>query len=201
MPASWSGVLNSSATPGAATVCEMFNCDSGDTVYRYRKTTRFGNIQDETTLVRTGGASDGSTTYSLKVVSTADSEYPVAFIDTPEIVKWNDTTGSAITATVEILFDSATALNDDEVWLEVMYLGTSGVPLASFISDAKADVLATAAAQTSSSVTWTTTGMSNPNKRSLDVTFTPQEAGFIHAVVKLAKASTTIYVDPLITVT
>jgi len=200
MPASWSGVLNSSA-PGVSSICEMFNCDSGDTNYRYRKATQFGTIQDETTLVRTGGASDGSTTYSLKMVTNANGEYPVSTLGSPEIVKWNSTTGSAITATIEILFDSATALKDDEVWLEVMYLGASGVPLASFISDAKANVLATAADQTSSSVTWTTTGMANPNKRSLGVTFTPQEAGFIHAVVKLAKASTTVYVDPLITVT
>ncbi len=179
----------------------MFNCDSGDTHYRYRKSTQFGTIQDETTLVRTGGASDGATTYSLKMVTNANSEYPICTLDAPEIVQWNDTVGSAITATVEILFDSATALNDDEVWVEVMYLGTSGVPLASFISDEKADVLATAAAQTSSSVTWTTTGMSNPNKRALAVTLTPQEAGFLHCIVKLAKASTTIYLDPLITVT
>ena len=200
IPASWSGSFNA-GTPASGCRIEMFNCDSGDTNYRYRKSAFIGTIQDETTLVRTGGASDGTTTYSFKMVSNADAEYPTLTLDTPEIVKWNDTTGSAITATVEILRDSATALKDDEIWIEVMYLGTSGYPLGSFISDAKADVLATAADQTSSSVTWTTTGMANANKQALAVTFTPQEKGFIHATVKLAKASTTVYVDPMITVT
>lgn len=200
LPASWSGVL-CSATPGQGSLLEMFNCDSGDTHYRYRRAVYTGAVQEETTLVRTGGASDGATTYSFKLVSNTNAAYPLKTLSPPEIVKWNDTVGSAITATVEILFDSATALNNDEVWLDVMYLGTSGFPLASFTSSAKADVLATAAATTSSATTWTTTGMTNPNKRKLAVTFTPQEAGFIHATVKLAKASTTVYVDPMMTVT
>lgn len=192
LPASWSGSLHS-GTPGSGSVYEMFNCDSGDTNYRYRRATQFGTMQEETTIIRTGGASDGTTGYSLKMVSNANAEYPHQTLDSPEIVKWNDTTGSAVTATIEFVHDSATALKDDEVWMEVMYLGTSGTPLALFVDDAKADVLATAADQTDSSETWTTTGMANPNTRKMSVTFTPQEKGFIHATVKLAKASTTIY--------
>lgn len=194
LPASWSGSLNSS-TPGIGSVWEMFNCDSADTHYRYRKATQFGTIQDETTLVRTGGASDGTTTYSLKLVTNVDAEYPMLTLDTPECSLRNSAVGSSKTLTVCILHDSATALKDDEIWLEAMYLGTSGVPLGSFVSDAKADVLATAANQTSSSATWTTTGMANPNKQELAVTFTPQEEGYLQFVVKMAKASYTVYVD------
>lgn len=100
-----------------------------------------------------------------------------------------------MTATIEVITDNVT-LTDGECWLEIQYLGTSGVPLGSFLSDAKADVLATAANQTTSSETWTTTGLTTPVKQYLRVTFTPQEKGFVHAVVKLAKASTTVYVCP-----
>ena len=199
LPASWSGSLHS-GTPGAACVLQMFNCDSADTHYRYRKATARGTIVDETTLVRTGGANDGTTTYSFKLVTNTSAIFPAYSLDTPEMVKWNDTTGSAITTTVEILRDSATNLKDNEIWIDVMYLGTSGVPLASFINDG-ISVVATAADQAASSTTWTTTGMANPNKQKLSVTFTPQEAGFIHVTVKLAKASTTVYIDPMITVT
>ena len=42
-------------------------------------------------------------------------------------------------------------LKDDEIWLEVEYLGTSGFPLALFTDDAKTTVLATAANQTADS--------------------------------------------------
>jgi ABC-type phosphate transport system substrate-binding protein len=126
-------------------------------------------------------------------------------LESPEIVKWNDTVGSAQTCTVEIVHDSqgsgtSSAFTDAEVWLEIQYLGTSGVPLGSVLTDAKADVLATAADQASSAVTWTTTGLTTPLKQKVAVTFTAQEIGFIHAKVVLAKASAVCYVDPKLTV-
>jgi hypothetical protein len=177
---------------------EMYNCDAADTNYRTWIEDYCGSIKSETTIVRTGGASDGTTTLSWVMASSANAEYPMMPLVSPEIVQWNETTGSQITATVEIAQDNgATALKDDEIWLEVQYLGTSGFPLASFVSDAKADVLASAANQTTSSETW---GGTNPTKQKLAVSFTPQEKGFIHATVHLAKASTTVYVDPKITV-
>jgi hypothetical protein len=195
LPASWTGALSSGmSAPGQRT--ELYNCDAGDTNYRLWIDDYFGSIKHETTLVRTGGASDGVTPLSWKMVSIADTEYPHLLLRSPEIARWNDTVGSAITVDVDVLHDSVTNLKDNEVWLEVEYLGTSGVPLGSFASDAKADVLAAAADQTASSSAWTATGMTNPNKQKLSVTFTPQEKGFIHAIVHLAKASYTVYVDP-----
>ena len=199
LPASWSGSLVTGTIAGGARY-SMYNCDSGDTNYRLQITDFFGSIVSETTIVRTNGASDGTTPLSWKMTSGADAEYPALTLDTDEIVRWNETTGSAITATVEIVTDNVT-LTDAQCWLEVQYLGTSGFPLGAFISDAKADVLATAANQTSSSVAWTTTGLTTPVKQKLSVTFTAQEKGYIHAVVHLARASTTVYVDPLITIT
>ena len=151
-------------------------------------------------LVRTGGASDGVTPISGKLASNGDAEYPLVVVETTDISIWNDSVGSSKTVTVEILHDSATNLTDGEIWLEVEYLGTSGFPLSSFVSDAKSDVLATAADQTTSSETWTTTGMTNPNKQKLSVTFTPQEAGYFQAKVYLAKASKTVYICPKLTV-
>lgn len=204
LPASWTGdLINAAVSAGCR--AEMYNCDSGDTNYRLWIEDFAGNIKHETTIVRTGGASDGTTTLSWKMASSANAEYPHQTLVSPEIVRWNETTGSAITVTVEIIHDSqgagaSSAFQDDEIWLEVQYLGTSGFPLGSFIDDAKADVLATAADQTSSSETWTTTGLTTPVKQKLAVTFTPNEKGFIHAKVHLAKASKTAYVDPELTV-
>ena len=198
LPASWSGALNT-LIPGAGALWEMFNCDAGDTRYRYRRAEEFGTIQDEGTVKRTGGASDGTDTFSWKLVTRANAEYPLNVLATPELVQWNETTGAPITVTVDLVHDSVTALKDNEIWLEVQYLGTSGVPLGAFIED-RAVLLATAADQASSSATWTTTGLTNPNKQKLAVTFTPQEKGFLHAVVKMAKASYTAYVDPMLQV-
>lgn len=200
LPASWSGSLLGGAPAHMGFRAEMYNCDDGDTNYRLWVEDYAGSIRSETTIVRTGGASDGTTGLAWKMASSANTEYPLITLDSPEIVRWNDTTGSAITVTVEMVTDNVT-LTDAECWLEVQYLGTSGFPLGTFINDAKADFLATAANQTSSSETWTTTGLGTPVKQKLSVTFTPQEKGFIHAVVKLAKASTTAYICPKLEVT
>lgn len=200
MPASWTGSVGSAAPTSPGTRFELYNCDSADTNYRIEIMDYAGTLKQETTIVRTGGATDGTTPLSWKMVSTANANFTTHNFRSAEIVRWNETTGSAITVTVETLTDNVT-LKDDQCWLEVMYLGTSGVPLGSWISDAKASPLATAANQTTSSATWTTTGLTTPVKQQLAVTFTPQEKGFIHARVCVGKASTTVYVDPKLVVT
>lgn len=199
LPASWSGSLVV-GTLVVGSRFELYNCDSADTNYRLWIEDYAGSIKHETTIVRTGGASDGTTTTSRKMTTSANANYPLVRLESLELLKWNDTVGAAVTATVEIVHDSQGAgsgsnFQDDEVWVEVMYLGTSGFPLGTWISDAKADVLAAAANQTASTETWTTTGLTTPVKQKLSVTFTPQEKGFLHARVVMAKASKTLYYD------
>lgn len=205
LPASWSGSL-CVGTVSVGQRYKMINCDAGDTNYRLWIEDYCGYIKSETTIIRTGGASDGVTGLSFRMTSGANAEYPVHHLRSHELSDWIDTVGSPVTLTVEIVHDSAGAgsgskFQDDEVWLEVEYLGTSGFPLGSFINDAKADVLATAANQADSSETWTTTGLTTPVKQALSVTFTPQEKGFYIARVVLAKASKTLYFCPKATMT
>jgi hypothetical protein len=193
LPASWSGSLGVPGIPGL--VLDMINCDSGDTNYRRWRSQYEGTTKSETTVVRTGGASDGTTAWSWKMATTANAKYPLLPLPSPELFHWNDTTCSSVTVTVEIVTDNVT-LKDDEAWLDIQYLGTSGYPLALFANDCKASPIATAADQTSSSATWTTTGLTTPVKQKLSVSFTPQEKGFIVATIRLAKASTTMYACP-----
>jgi hypothetical protein len=199
LPASWTGTLVDQAPTRYGRV-EMYNCDSTDTNYRMWIEEFSGSIKSETTIVRTGGANDGTTPLSWKMASNADSGRTITPLRSPEIAQWIDTTGSPITVAVEMVTDNVT-LDDAECWLEVQYLGTSGFPRSTFINDFAADILATPAAQASSSETWTTTGLTTPVKQKMSVTFTPQEKGYMHAVVRLAKPSTTVYVDPKLMVT
>ncbi len=179
--------------PGGISV-RVVNCDSADTNYRYQKAIYQGDITQETIIVRTGGASDGVTPISRKMVSSANPEFFSPLVSDPCIVR-NETVGSSVTATIEVITDNVT-LTDAEAWIEVEYLGTSGFPLSLFADDRAADILATPANQTSSSVAWTTTGLSTPLKQKLSVTFTPEEKGPIQVRVMLAKASTTMYFCP-----
>lgn len=210
LPASWSGSLVSGTLqPGQR--FEMHNCDSADTNYRIWIEDYAGTIKSETTIVRTSGASDGTTPLSWKMVTSANSSYPTVPLVSPEIAFWNDTTGASKTVTVEIVHDTnvaggqgagtANAFRDDEVWLEVDYMGTSGFPLATPTSDRVAGFLTAPADQASSSAAWTTTGLTTPVKQALAVTFTPVKKGYFIARVIVAKASRTIYIDPVLTVT
>lgn len=194
LPASWTGSLVVTSLEHGA-VATMVNCDNGDTNYKFRQQTRPGVVDQETTVVMTGGATDGDTPISWKLVTNTICG-PGSWWQSPEMYVEQTATGSAKTVTVEILHDSATDLTDAEVWLEVCGLGTSGQPLGIAVNDRVADALATAADQPNSSVTWTTTGMANPNKQYLSVSVTPQEKGFLIARVYVAKVSKTLYINP-----
>ncbi len=171
----------------------MWNCDSGDTNYRVWIEDYAGSVKHTTTIYK--DSFSGGTAHSLVFASSANARYPLITLAGPDFFADNSTVGSSVTATVEIVTDNVT-LTDAECYLEVMYMGTGGVPLGTWIRDSKADVLASAANQASSSESWTTTGLGTPVKQKLSVTFTPQEAGYVIGRVVLCKASTTVYVDP-----
>jgi hypothetical protein len=194
LPGSWTGSLNS-GTPGFGAVYEMINCDSGDTHYRYRKATAFGTVQEETTIVRSGGASDGTTPVSYKHVTNANAQKPNQSLEAQELAKWNATIGS-VTITVSFLHDSLTNLKSDEIWMDAMYLGTSGVPLGTWTTSQVDALTAGSDCTSDAGSSWTTTGMTHPNKQSLSLTFTAAEEGYIYATVRVGKASYTVYVDP-----
>ena len=204
MPASWTGDLVTSAITTADSRVSMYNCDSADTNYRLWIEDYVGTIKHSTTIYNNAGATDGTTRISWQMVTNANAEYPHITLKSDEIFKNNETVGSAITVTVEFLIDSATTLYKEDVWMEVMYLGTLGTPLALFDKGSgHADVLvalATTECTTGTGVAnWTGDGAGAKSYK-LVSTITPQEKGYIHAVVHVAKASTTIYVDPLLTV-
>lgn len=177
---------------------ELVNCDSGAVNYRQEIYDFAGTLTAETVIVRTGGASDGTTPISHKIATTANAKALAPFESFPLAI-WNDTTGSAKTLSVEIINDGLT-LTNAEAWVEVEYLGSSATPLASLGSSGVADVLAAGANIPTSSETWTTTGLTTPVKQTMSVTFTPQMKGFVRAVVKIARASKTVYVCPKLTV-
>jgi len=153
-----------------------------------------GTLEQETTIIRTGGASDGTTGISWKVITTASCNFSLPF-ECPPIAIWNDTIGSSRTATIEGI--AAALPTDAEVWVDCEFLGDGSSPQGSFVNDGKADLIVTAANQTSSTEIW---GGSTAAFK-LAVTFTAQQKGWIYARVRVGKPSSTIYIDPLITLT
>jgi hypothetical protein len=199
------GLVNGTLQPGDR--IRLYNCDSADTNYRLWIEDFFGIITSDTSVYNDAGADDGSGQgFSWKMVSTANTEFPHQYLPSSEIVKWNETTSGTLTATVEIVHDSQGsgtngALRDNEIWLEVMCMDPGGTPIGKWQSDrcVNLNLNSNVADQASSSASWTGDSAGWDTQK-LSVSFTPKEKGYVHARVCLAKASTTVYVDPLLTI-
>lgn len=179
-----------------STVYNVYS-DSSGTNYRSEKYSYQGKQVAETTIVRTGGASDGTTPLSWKIVTTANSNFAFPFESIP-IDQWNDTTASNVTVAVYGIWGGGSVPNNDDIWIEVTYMGSSGSPIATINrANSKADFLATGSAQGSDSSTWG----GSTTKFKMAVTLSSPQPGMkgpISVIVKAAKASSTFYIDPLV---
>lgn len=148
---SWSvgGGVNPSANLGC--VYELINCDNAGTIYRQGRYMFAGTLLDQEIVVRTGGASDGTTPISWNITTTANSAWIFPFESFP-ISIWSTLTGANRTVTLYGIWNSANLPNNDDIWIDCAYYGASGSPLASFANSSKANFVAANAANTADTV-------------------------------------------------
>lgn len=176
---------------------KLFGCNSTGNVERNELYHPTGILTTELTVVRTTGAVDPSgTAYSWKIATSAVAAAIRPFVSLEGVEPWNTVVGSSRTLTFHTVTDNVT-LTSGDVFVEVEYLGNSGNPQVLLVSSGPSNVLGTGSALTSdSSEPWTTTGLVTPVKQKFSVSFTLQLPGPIRWRVKVAKPSTTVYVDP-----
>jgi hypothetical protein len=181
----------------------LYNCSSGDEHYTMAHYDAFGETTVATGIYANDGALyDGTNRCSWKIVTTANCSYYTPYVS-PWIDVYHSGT-SAITPSLEIVRSgSATAYQDDEVWGEFSYQGTSGFPLATIVSDRKA-LLAAAADQATGALgagDWTgenaTSWFGKLHLESASA-ITPAEIGHLRARVCVGEPSITVYLDPTI---
>jgi hypothetical protein len=170
------------------------NCASDDTNFRMRRYQFGGTITESTTTYRNGGASDGTTRLSWRMVSAAAVRYTFPWYS-PEIVVWVENIGPT-NFCVEILTDGV-SLTNGEIWYEILCLATSGSSLGVYTDTRKASVLATAAPIDDTDQTWTTT-VGTPTKMRISQTVIIQEKGPAYLRIALARPSTEVFIDPAI---
>lgn len=175
---------------------ELVNCFDGTNIINERHTPA-GDVTTDVSTTLSGGAQDDVSNYSHKLVSSTRSDICAMPLDSFWLDIENTLTGAVKTATVEII--SSVALNNNDIKLQLEYMGTSGSSRASF-GESLASVLTAATALSSSSVTWNNPP-GTPQKQFLQVTFTPQVAGRVRGLVRLGKISTTVWLNPQITIT
>lgn len=187
-------------TPGttapAGDEIELVNCYDGSNTINERHGSP-GDITTDRSTYLSGGAQDDIGNYSLKLVSSIRSDFVALPLECFWFDVQNNVVGASKTATVEII--SSGTLNNNDIRLSLEYMNTAGSSLADF-NDSLATVLTAASALPSSSVTWNS-APATPQKQQLQVIFTPQVAGRVRGLVRLGKVSTTVWINPGITIT
>jgi hypothetical protein len=124
----------------------------------------------------------------------------------PFITDWiYSTAGSSGSKTFTLYVANNTEdLHDDDIWLEVQYMGTVDVSKLTLGSDQRTAGAANASASTTAQTddtasTWN--GATLTYMQSLAVAVTLGETGLYRARVCVGKPSLTVYIDPLVTVT
>jgi|1185.fasta_scaffold10828_2 hypothetical protein len=230
--------------------------DSGGSAYRNERWDYQGVLTTDAAIYAASGASDGTTSFAWKIVTSANAawEAPFAAFD---ICRWNATTGSGKTVSFEAVVNAAAVLTNAQLWIEVAYFGTAASTLQSMATSGLANVLAASSNVTASSTSWGAgaTARANTTAKALgDImsvssntgriffcttagttsgslpggyascvdggsvtdgsavfragvrmtvtspSLTPQVAGLLRAVPKIGAVSTTLYIDPLLTV-
>jgi len=180
----------------------LFNCSTDDTHYHFGYSDSFGALSVETGIYASDGAEYNlaAAKYSWKIVTSAACTYYTPFV-TPWIHKHHEGT-SAITPSLEGFRDgSTTIIQNDEVWAEFSYQGTTGFSLGVIVNSGRMSPNGSPANQTSSKTysDWQTgTTADSTFKLATSATITPQEIGNLSARVCVGEKETTVYVDPQI---
>ena len=175
--------------PGSNYV-DVIRSDSAATNYRHERYASWGAQTVETTIVRTGGASDGTTPIAWKIVTQSRAGWRSPFESMP-IAIWNDST-AARTLTIYGIWGGGAVPDNDDLWAEVSYLGSADYPLGALATSGKADILAAAISYSTDGSAWG--GSTTAFK--ITIAFTAAQKGFITVQLKFGLASTTFYIDP-----
>jgi hypothetical protein len=135
-------------------IAQLVRSDSSGTGYKSARYLYEGTETTETAITRVGGAVDPTgQAQSRKIVTTANINWLRPFKAEPYAI-WNPTTAANVTVTVYGTINAGALPNNDDIWLEVEYLGSSASPLGTFVTTTKANVLAANAAVASDGSTW-----------------------------------------------
>jgi hypothetical protein len=182
----------SSVPTDHAQTAEFVNCQaSGGAVSYLQARHRYSGLMLTSAAVyRTGGATlpETGVGISWQIATTANAKWLIPF-EAPAMAIWNGTVGAPVKVTI---YGNGPAVpNNDEIWCEVEYLGDAATSLASVAHNTKTSYLAAAAPQLSDASAWT----GGNTAFRLEVTVTPQRAGYLYVRVKAARPGTTYYID------
>lgn len=180
---------------------DTFDCDSAGTNYVSGRFSGNGLHQIDTTHYRTGGCSIEGTPLGWNVTTPASLTSWVFPFESQPLCVMCDSTGSH---SVSLYLLGPSGLNNDDVWIEVIYNGSSSSSIGTVdTSTTKSNVTAANAALTTDpagTASWnSTSGITGPTAYKITTgTLSIAQKGIIQVRLKVAKPGLTIYVDPAV---
>ncbi len=168
---------------------KIMRSNSSGLTYDHSDLTYYGSLATETTVVRTGGATDGGTPFSWLISTTANAKRFAPFVS-PPISFYNSSTAQ-IVITVYGIWGGGTP-HDDEIWVEAEYPSDAATGASTFIDTAPATILTAGGNLTTDTSTWG----GSTTKFKFALTLTPAKIGPIQIRVYAALASQSWYIDP-----
>jgi hypothetical protein len=193
LSASLGSVMNGTIQGVGSPRVDLVNTDSGGATYREEHYDFGGSCVHVTAQVRTGGATDGTTAKSWKVVTLTTPDYMRPF-SCPDIYQWVDSTGSK---TITMYIASGGTLQDQDVGFEVDYMGDASTPKGTF-DTTRPSILTAGSNLATDGSTWSGSGVGTVQKVTKTVTL--NQKGLVRVRPFVRKASATVYIDPLLNV-
>ena len=164
-----------------------------------------GTETTETSITRVGGAVDPTgQAQTRKIVTTANAQWLRPFQAEPYAI-WNTVTGATVTVTVYGTINAGAVPNNDDIWIEVEYLGSSAYPAGHHRHHDQGQPACEQCGGGLGRLDWNGGGRGagwSPFKLVATLSSPqPGMAGYIDVRVRAAKASTTYYIDPKIDLT
>lgn len=178
--------------PTAGTI-KCHSCDTGDGYWYFHEVSYYGAVTQATNCYL-NATYDGTNGFSAKMVSSANSEEytePLRF-------KLCDVYADAnSTFTVEII--GTATLQNDEFWVEIESNDATDEAFGDIVDTRPATILTAPANLTTSTAAWTE-DLGSEIKQKIAKTISGGFLGIVTIWACLAKPSTTVYVDPDVTV-
>ena len=140
-------------TPQTYTI-DATNCDFGGEIYSHTRWRNGDYLLSEPLVVRTGGASDGTTAIGWSILrgqSNVSWDFP---FESFPVAAWNTTAGSAVNVTFYGVWNSAALPNNDDIWQDIEYYASPTSTLGTVQRGTKGNFLATGTPLSASTEAW-----------------------------------------------
>ena len=187
-----SGFTTHSGTLGKGALIALYGSHSSNIPYFIQEVHGQGSLITETTIVKDGGSSDGTTPISMKFVTGASAVETINPLRMELPISFYTETPGVQTFEVDVVTDGV-KLQDDEAWLEASVPGTT---IQRDLSNSlPTDIMTAPANLDASEAIWNDGTLGAPVKQKIQITVNVQQPGWLEFHICIARSSIEVYVD------